>query len=219
MCREKPTPGSFRTPISWGHANIIKFCQRPYADVVKMDIDLMNRWNEVVEPNDVVIHLGDFGNPTGMSLNQLLATLNGHIFLIRGNHDKSNVYKRFPFTAPWMSVRLQQHFCFATHRPIYPHPMRNKQHDPFGDHKIPELNSAQINKYSFYLTGHIHNNYERDAEENKVGRLWTGKSLNLSVELHDYRPVHEDEVLRLLKKRERSIRFDECTIIRGDAQR
>lgn len=41
------------------HANILKFCQRPFKDVTEMDLQMITRWNAVVGPADVVYHLGD----------------------------------------------------------------------------------------------------------------------------------------------------------------
>jgi calcineurin-like phosphoesterase family protein len=72
----------------FGHANIIAYSNRPYADVEAMNADLTRRWNEVVAPDDTVYHLGDFA----MGLPDLWpgyrASLNGAIVLVRGNHDR-----------------------------------------------------------------------------------------------------------------------------------
>ena len=43
-----------------GHANIIRYCGRPYRDVNEMNEDLIRRWNSVVSDNDRVFFLGDF---------------------------------------------------------------------------------------------------------------------------------------------------------------
>lgn len=44
----------------FGHANIIRFCGRPFESVREMDQAMIDRWNAVVGPEDVVYHLGDF---------------------------------------------------------------------------------------------------------------------------------------------------------------
>jgi calcineurin-like phosphoesterase family protein len=70
----------------FGHANIIKFCGRPFADVREMDRVLVERWNAVVGPEDVVYHLGDF-TLTG-SLSPWLERLQfGQLYFVPGGHD------------------------------------------------------------------------------------------------------------------------------------
>jgi hypothetical protein len=45
----------FRSPL--GHANIIRFCNRPFSSVEEMDAELIRRWNEEIGPDDDVYHL------------------------------------------------------------------------------------------------------------------------------------------------------------------
>ena len=44
----------------FGHSNIIKFCKRPFESADDMDQAMIDAWNSVVSPHDVVFHLGDF---------------------------------------------------------------------------------------------------------------------------------------------------------------
>jgi calcineurin-like phosphoesterase family protein len=46
-------------PHFW-HNNVIKYCMRPYTTVEEMNEDMVNKWNEVVAPEDEVYNLGDF---------------------------------------------------------------------------------------------------------------------------------------------------------------
>lgn len=69
----------------FGHANIIKYCDRPFAHVDEMNDTLIKNWNSVVGHNDKVYHLGDV-TMNAKSLD-LLYTLNGTKILIKGNHD------------------------------------------------------------------------------------------------------------------------------------
>lgn len=75
----------------FGHTNIIKYCNRPYQTVEEMDEDLLNKWNEVVKPNDIVWHLGDVYFKNHEPINKVI----GKITLILGNHD----YKHKGFLA------------------------------------------------------------------------------------------------------------------------
>ena len=67
------------------HANIIKYCNRPFANVDEMDNTLITNWNNKVSPGDTVYVLGDFCFHSEPG--QFVSRLNGDIILIRGNHD------------------------------------------------------------------------------------------------------------------------------------
>ena len=71
----------------WFHKNIIKYCNRPFNSMEEMNCNLIEKWNSVVNQEDIVIHLGDFAF-RGMA-REIRPKLNGTIILIRGNHDYS----------------------------------------------------------------------------------------------------------------------------------
>lgn len=58
---------------------------RDFASVEEMDETMIARWNEVVRPQDKVYHLGDVTMKKAPL--ELCARLNGHLRLVRGNHD------------------------------------------------------------------------------------------------------------------------------------
>ena len=79
----------FTSDTHFGHARIIELCARPFANVDEMNEALIQKWNAVVGPDDVVYHLGDFFmGPKETVL--LRKRLNGKIVLIKGNHDKKD---------------------------------------------------------------------------------------------------------------------------------
>jgi calcineurin-like phosphoesterase family protein len=71
----------------FGHGNIIRHCQRPYASVEEMDEALVALWNARVGPWDTVYHLGDLAY-RGRDPNHYLRRVHGKILLVPGNHDK-----------------------------------------------------------------------------------------------------------------------------------
>ena len=83
----------FTADTHFGHANIIKYCDRPWQSVGEMNETLINNWNAVVRPTDTVWHLGDVGfkggDPAGF-----LKRLNGKIHVCYGNHDKERQIER-----------------------------------------------------------------------------------------------------------------------------
>jgi calcineurin-like phosphoesterase family protein len=81
----------FTSDTHYLHANIIKYCRRPFAGVEEMSIALVKEWNSVVADEDVVFHLGDYALPKLPQLQHLrdmTLSLKGTKFFVRGNHDK-----------------------------------------------------------------------------------------------------------------------------------
>lgn len=63
----------------------------------EQEIDLIKKWNSVVKQDDLVLYNGDFcDGDEESSLLKFKSRLNGHIVLIKGNHDKlsDDVYKK-----------------------------------------------------------------------------------------------------------------------------
>jgi calcineurin-like phosphoesterase family protein len=75
----------FTADTHFNHANIIYFCQRPFASASEMNEALIAKWNARVGEGDLVYHLGDFARG---DWDPILARLNGDIVLIRGGHDR-----------------------------------------------------------------------------------------------------------------------------------
>lgn len=92
----------FTSDTHKGHANIIKYCARPFSSVEEMDEELKWKWNNSVNNDDVVIHCGDIGFGNTDKILSWYEKLNGIKILILGNHDyhlnlnkikKSNVFE------------------------------------------------------------------------------------------------------------------------------
>ena len=81
----------FTSDTHFGHANILKYDPRPYPDIETHDQALIDNWNAVVAPGDVVYHLGDvMWHTKDEKREYILGALHGTLILIKGNHDKSN---------------------------------------------------------------------------------------------------------------------------------
>jgi calcineurin-like phosphoesterase family protein len=92
----------FTADTHFGHANIIRYCARPFMTAEDMDVALVNNWNARVKPTDVVWHLGDFAFPRKLAqgrLADIFASLNGEKHLVRGNHDPAET-----FELAWASI-------------------------------------------------------------------------------------------------------------------
>lgn len=88
--------------LHFSHANIIKYCDRPWnsgkdsngelivteKNVEQMNNDLINNWNSVVSNDDTVIVNGDFALGSKGRIPEYVYKLNGHKKLVLGNHDR-----------------------------------------------------------------------------------------------------------------------------------
>jgi len=75
------------------HENIIKYSNRPFKSVEEMDKEMIKRWNNKVGKEDIVLHLGDFALGSDKEVKELKDSLNGTIFLLKGNHDHKMLRK------------------------------------------------------------------------------------------------------------------------------
>ena len=79
----------FTSDLHFGHENVIRFDNRPFASVEEMDEELVRRWNAKVGKGDLVYVLGDFiWKSRNGDAHNLIRGLNGQIILIKGNHDR-----------------------------------------------------------------------------------------------------------------------------------
>jgi calcineurin-like phosphoesterase family protein len=78
----------FTSDTHFGHYNILKYCNRPWKEIYHHDNQLIKNWNSVVNPDDRVYHLGDFGFKSKSVNKEIAEQLNGIKFILHGNHDK-----------------------------------------------------------------------------------------------------------------------------------
>jgi calcineurin-like phosphoesterase family protein len=50
----------FSADFHFGHSNIIRYCNRPFANAAEMDKAILDRVNESVKADDELYFLGDF---------------------------------------------------------------------------------------------------------------------------------------------------------------
>lgn len=81
--------------MHFGHKNVLRFDNRPFADTELMDEVLIHNWNERVTDEDTVYVLGDAFWKNEESSVKIIQRLNGHKHLIRGNHDRVHGRLRF----------------------------------------------------------------------------------------------------------------------------
>ena len=73
----------------YNHGNIIKFCNRPFNNVIEMNNALYSRHKRTVTEYDTYINLGDFSFGNARDWKDIMSQLNfKEAWLIQGNHDK-----------------------------------------------------------------------------------------------------------------------------------
>ncbi len=156
----------FTSDLHLDHANIIKYCKRPFLDVNDMNSTLIRNWNNTVSNKDTVYFLGDlaFGR-SSMPIDYWLKKLNGKTIFILGNHDKSS---RIQFYDNLIFEHERMKF-FLTHRP----------------------ESVPKDWDDWAICGHHHNHYP--LEHPFINK--ETKKINVSVELTEYKPVSIDEIM------------------------
>ncbi|AKF13656.1 metallophosphoesterase [Sinorhizobium phage phiN3] len=169
------------------HANILTFTHskdgsliRPgFATVDEMDEFMLEKWNSVVMPGDIVYHLGDVVMGPKEGFIPFFNKLNGRKRLCVGNHDDIKWLAPSGMFSKVYMWRIFRDFGFVlSHVPLHPSSLLRPV-----DTDEPVLN----------VHGHIHQNDSPD-----------GPYVNLSVEKIDYTPVHIEEIRNLWKQQQKS---------------
>lgn len=154
----------FTADPHYSHANIIRFCDRPFRDVAKMNARLLAECRARVGPDDDLWILGDFtaGRSIDMQRREVRGiyhALPGRRHLIRGNHDEDWVCD-----LPWDSVSetadivVDKRRLFLCHYPMITWPGAR--------HQGPQL------------YGHVHQNWQGSRN-----------CVNVGVDVWGFRPV------------------------------
>jgi calcineurin-like phosphoesterase family protein len=165
-------------PHYW-HANIIRFCDRPFASMEQMVEALIVNHNRVVKPSDDVWFLGDLFFCREDVAHRLLDRLNGRLHLVMGNHDK--VIARSP--------SLQQRFASVhEHRAYLNISIRGEALNLVLDHyPMHSWNKAYHGAYN--LHGHVHSKVACDGVHRRY---------DVGVDANDYTPVSIEHIHRTL---------------------
>ena len=103
------------------HRNIIKYCDRPFVSVEEMNEEVIKRWNERVSKDDIVYMMGDFALCSKQKKKEILQKLNGHIYLIKGNHDEGSIksYYDIGFERVYEHPIIINNFWILSHEPMF----------------------------------------------------------------------------------------------------
>ncbi len=155
----------FTADTHFGDHRTINIQKRPFANVAEMDATLIERWNAVVGPGDVVWHLGDVARRPA-DVPALLDRLHGTKHLLRGNNDPDATLTAagWASTSDYAEIMVDGRALVLCH---YPFRSWNGQH-----------------KGALNLHGHSHGRLKPMPRQFDVG-----------VDVHEFAPVALERLL------------------------
>ena len=153
--------------MHFGHANIIKYENRPFASAEEMDNTIITNWKSIVKNKDVVLVLGDVSFYNKEKTQQIIKNLPGLKTLILGNHDRSRsstFWRDIGFHNVYKYPIIFRDFYMVSHEPLYI------------NSSMPYIN----------IHGHLHSN---NINNN------TKQYFNASVENINYTPILFESIL------------------------
>lgn len=173
----------FTSDLHFGHQNILKFCNRPWKTTEEMDEALIERWNSVVGKDDIVFNLGDFAFAPDRRWKEVLSRLNGHHYLILGNHDITrwpgdNIMSLFEEVHQQLILKIDNRWVYLNHYPYlcYGGSWRNPHNAVYALH------------------GHVHSGPGCSGKDcDRLGILFPYQ-YDVGVDNNNYTPISWEEV-------------------------
>jgi calcineurin-like phosphoesterase family protein len=183
----------FTSDLHFGHRNVIRFCNRPFANEKEMGEKLIENWNSVVGDNDIVFVLGDtFWFNDSRSIKKVLDQLKGKtIYMIPGNHDEFEHYYRVLDSrivlCPDIVVLWLQEPGSSKKKEIW------MQHYPMSTwpHRVNDV---------WQLFGHIHSSaFRTEGVDQDLALHWN--QCDIGCDYWGYRPVDFETLQRFFDAR------------------
>jgi calcineurin-like phosphoesterase family protein len=167
-----------------GHKNILKYNRQEFSTVEEMHEHIIEEWNKVVKPQDLVFNLGDvcLGNLENAA--DVLGSLNGFIYTITANHDSEksfNVFNTISDKQIYSDEFLKEVKVDGVGVTMCHFPLVCWNKSEYG---------------SIHVFGHAHGSIEGVGKSMDVG-LDSAKKL-----IGEYRPFTHKEVCDILSKKE-----------------
>jgi calcineurin-like phosphoesterase family protein len=182
----------FISDLHIGHKNVLKFDGRPFADVDEMHIEMIKRWNEVVDDDDIVYYLGDLAFARDELTKWFIYSLKGKINFILGNHDKMKDIIKF---GRWENIHE------------YGTEINVKDEDTIGSRgsngyqriimsHYPILSWNKSHYGSWHLHGHCHGSLIKSNQD-----YYKRKVMDVGCNVIDYTPISYEKVKGIMVKK------------------
>jgi calcineurin-like phosphoesterase family protein len=183
----------FTSDLHFGHVGVIRYCDRPFATVEKMNEMLVRRWNERVQEHDTIYVLGDMALCPFRDFKPIGERLRGRKILVKGNHDSysEGQYRSLGFDVYGeIKLRLAGQVCRLSHFPYalpwYKRPFAFKSELRFMDKRPPRIKGEVL------LHGHTHTKYRLAEDDDRI---------HVGVDAWDFYPASLREIESLLSRR------------------
>ncbi len=182
----------FISDLHIGHKNVIRFDDRPFVDIEEMHVELIKRWNSVVEPDDVVYFLGDLSFSRDELTKWFIYSLQGKIHFVTGNHDKMTHIQKF---GRWESVHEgYTEIGILDHDSIESRGSQGYQKIILSHYPILSWNKAHYG--SWHLHGHCHGNLMKSNQD-----YYKRKVMDVGCNCIDYTPISYEKVKDIMNKK------------------
>lgn len=168
---------------------------RPFHSQGEHDSIMINAWNSVVSPEDIVFVLGDFIMGAADGVQPILNRLNGTIYLIRGNHDtdsKIEQYHHYPEKVvsieDYMILYYRGKFIVMNHYPVMGDSVKDNHLKSDGWKNATEFFGQNYND-CIYLYGHVHGNAPHGIHNHEF---------HVGVDTNNLAPVLLDDIVDML---------------------
>jgi calcineurin-like phosphoesterase family protein len=174
----------FTADHHFNHKNIIKYCDRPFENVIEMNEEMITRWNAKVKAGDTVYYLGDFmmmpRRPLPYArqvtiMRKILDQLKfRRLYWIPGNHDPNDDVL---ISIPKVRVLPRLHIFRFDHYPF------TVCHWPMA--------SWPGSRRGYHLHGHVHG---------KNGQDLARRRFDVGVDSWDFYPVSIEQLREKVKR-------------------
>ena len=154
-----------------------------------MDEGLIKNWNSVVDKDDIIFNLGDFAFAPDKKWKEILGRLNGHHYLILGNHDVQrwpgdSIMKLFERVENQMILKIDGRTVYLNHYPYLCYG---------GSWRGPE-NAV------YALHGHVHSGPNSSGKDcDRLVNLFPYQ-YDVGVDNNDYFPVAWAQVKEIISR-------------------
>lgn len=169
----------------FNHANIIEYDKLSFDSVESMNRHIIQKWNATVGQNDLVYHLGDFGMGSLEYLKELLKRLNGHVSIVKGNHDESlTKLLEIGFKGIFNEITLNYYGYIL----VFTHEPKIYLNSPFPVVEPPVVKKYENKEGVINIHGHTH-----------LKDLCIKNFINVCSVACDFKPMQLDEIIKEYK--------------------